>query len=291
MNFSSPSEGVLKHLFDSGYKINLVPHRSAWSAHIFHSSFQGIDSDKIFGGTSYKKEVAISKAVSEYVERNAFKENGKTNRVLDSTGFAARPLGLFPALTKIRTRWSAMHEAMERYYAFHWWEDNSISHSVKKIDKGQDTILVSLDLADKFDQVMLIQIDTPGFEDVLMLAGMRPNKGFTIGCAAGWSWERPNSLFRASVELMRHYHIVERLLKGGIQPDSAYSKKLLHFASGALDKQLKSRLGCIGSKTSKKPVVSFDDEISHQFNKQYYVHRFVFKDQPDIVASSSNIII
>jgi hypothetical protein len=184
-----------------------------------------------------------------------------------------------------------MLEAKERYFAYHWWEDRSIRHSLREMNRVKDATLVGLGIADKFDQVFQIQIGTPGLEDVLVLVGMLPAQGFVVGCAAGWAWERHITLFRSSVELMRHYHIIEKLRTSNEVPSSMYSQKLLHLASGTLDNALKARLKSVGSKDCPKPRVLFDSEISHRFDKLYYVHRFAFENQPDIVSNNSNIII
>ncbi len=289
MQSKGPMQEVLSHLLNAGYKIDFVVHPAAWSAHIFHSSFKGVDSDRIYGGTHQKKEVAIAKSVSEFVERNAFQAEAQKYSIVDSTGFAARPIqGI---LARKMTRWSAYFEATERFFAFHWWENRSISHSVATLNRGRDSFLASLGIADKFERVLQIQVGTPGMEDVLILVGMLPIRGFVVACAAGWAWERPKTLFRASAELMRHFYIVKRLQSASCQPSSLYSEKLLFMASGALDKAIKSRLECSGMKECEKPRVMFDGKINHQFEDIYYVHRFCFVDQPDILSTNSNIII
>jgi hypothetical protein len=291
MQFYRPLQEVLNYALQSNYKVNFVPHHSAWSVHIFHSSFEGIDSDTIYGGTARKKETAFAKAVSEFVERNALLEEFQRSKGIDSTGFAARPLEGISSFTKMRTRWSAILEAMERYYAFHWWEDHSIKHVASIARAGDSPFLVYLDMGDKFSRVFQIQVGTPGLEDVLVLIGMLHDKGFVVGCAAGWAWERHETLFRASAELMRHYHIVRRLRAQNVQLTSVYSQKLLHLASGSLDVALNNRLEKNGSRNCRRPRVLYDGEVKHRFDSLYYVHRYCFEDQPDIVLSNNNIII
>ncbi|MFO0453272.1 MAG: hypothetical protein ACK52I_32195 [Pseudomonadota bacterium] len=291
MRMSIQTREVLSHIIRSGYKIDLVRHPEAWSAHIFHPQIQGISSEDIYGGTAKVKEIAISKAVSEFVERQAFYEKSRTDVISDSTGFSARPRSSRISLAKTKTKWSSKLEAMERYYAFHWWEDHSVSHAIRVIDTINFNLFIGLGIKDKFKKAFLIQVGTPGFEDVLVLIGMLPYQGFAVGCAAGWAWERDQTLFRACVELMRHYHIIEKLTSSNDEPSSLYTKKLLHLASGSLDQDLLDRLESKGNKKCRKPRAIIDEEVPHQFSKLYYVHRFCFEDQPDILNQWNNIII
>lgn len=288
----NPQKEVLQSLIKSGYKISFVPHKGVWSAHIAPAQLKIVDSDQVYGGTAETQTLALAKALSEYVERNALGEIASLDPlVFDSSGFAARPLsGLIP-LEKWKTQSAARFEALERYFGYHWWEDESVGHTVSILDEKKFISFEQLDLVGKFAKIVLVQVQTRGLEDVLVLIGMFPEKGFTLGCAAGWAWERPKTFFRASVELMRHFQIVHRRQLAKIPSNSPYDLKLMHLASGEVDISLQNRLSLIGKKSLSRPKVAFDGPVKHQYSDLYYVYRCVFEGQPDILARINNIII
>lgn len=294
MKFKAPvsQQHLAKSLFKAGYKLHLVPTGQLWSAHLIPEGVSQSDSPEVFGGTAHTKKIAIAKALSEFVERNALIEYAELYGPTDSTGFAARPLTSFSPIVKMKTRSTAKLEAIERFFSYYWWEDHSICHTKHKLSGGALHVARSLGLESlKFKEICFLEIPAPGFADVLIAIGYLPSNGFVLGCAAGWVWDRPGTLLRAFSELLRHYQIVTKLRGECVSASNEYSSKLVHLASGALDEALASRLASKGLSELSTPKVAVDTPISHKFEDLYYVHRFVFENQPDILKSFNNIVI
>ncbi len=289
-----PKKEVLQVLFAEGYKADFIRHLGAWSVHLRPSAMTSPSSGQAFGGTASDKELALNKAVSEYVERQAMIEYFSTQNELasiDSSGFAARPYGLVPWLTKLQVRNTARLEAMERFYGSAWFHNLQIGHTVIDLETNRLPLFRNLGLHSKFSNICLVQINTPHWEDVLILVGLLPTSGFVVGCAAGWIWNRGQTLYRAAVELMRHAAIVKSILTHDLPVESEYTNKLIYHATGAADGPLRNRLSIKGTSSCDKPEVEVDESVPHRFAKHYYVHRFIFKNQPKIFASLESLIV
>lgn len=285
------SAKMLSVLFETGYQLNYIKHQGAWSVHIVPCGVDGIDSDRVYGGTDEIRDVALAKALSEYVERQAMAKASTTFPfIADSTGFSAWPCVGPKFFIKWKTRITARFEAIERYSGYHWWADESIRSKAYELNEKQIIPLTWLDLKGQFSRFNLIQIESRGFEETLVLIGLLPKGGFTIGCAAGWRWNRQHTLMRACVELMRHFHIVKRNAANPTKNPTRYGKKLMHLSSGELDDKLCARLQINGKYPIKFPAIAFDGPIAHDFEDLYYVHRFVFEHQPDIFVDFNNIV-
>ena len=294
MNAIEPQIGPrLRALPIKDLQFDFIKHRGAWSVFIYR---KGLDDWQSVGGTAMTRELAIQKALSEFVERSAFFNcmGQHVETFPNSTGFAARPwTSELRFLTRLKTRASSYLEASERYLAYRWWEDYSSGMRVKSISKNEIIAelptLSRLDCELTFTKVCIVEISTSGWEDVILLIGFLPGRGIITGCAAGWAWQRPETIFRASVELIRNHRIFTNQSATHSQT-SRYIEKLLFLASGAMDSKVNFRLNCKGRNKTKKPKLVVDESVNHEFEETYYVHRCVLANQPDNLASNENIV-
>lgn len=295
INFERFPPFLLKFLSENSFKIDLIKHSSAWSAHIYQREIIAKDSGEAFGGTAFTPSDALSKAFSEFVERSAYsilKRDSKYAFLLGTTGFAARPFTRLPRLiTQSQVRNSSLMEASERFHACRWWDDTDVAYSLYNLDLSVHQSLKALDIDAIFTKVLLIEIKCIEFEEVLILIGYYSDGGFSVGCAAGKIWSRSHTIFRAAVELMRHGRMALSYINESIQPKTRYAEKVVFLATGKSDKALDLRLSKRGSLILRRPKVIFDEPIPHSFSRHYYVHGLCFENQPDILADITNIII
>lgn len=269
--------------------------RDVYWFNIAGESTESLISDLVFSGFDVRPEVAFSKAVSERIERMAFKsglERGlKSCQTERSDGFAAFPR--FDVSASAKARASALNEAIERFVWATWWDNAEIAYEIET--RSDWSILecelgpagnMLLELRDELDlrRLHLIRPSFSGFpgkEVIIFVAELAT--GVITGGACGDSSENISTFLRAASELFRHGLV---LVQNQPQPEelSLYERRLLYFASAPGIATFRRRITQKGTTSLELPILSIDEEIPHEFSKSHVVHRCLFEGQPPFVG-------
>lgn len=253
-------------------------------------------SDQIFSGFDSSYEVAFKKAISEKIEREAFK-NGFLEKINEcqterSDGFAAFPKNDPSSASNARD--NALEEAIERYVWASWWDDHSISYSHQVIIENEQRNLLgpaigfikSLREILPIGKLHFIEPKFAGFDakEVLIFV-LEVNDGVITGGACGGKENRAATIQRAISELYRHGLVLHQKPNLGEQ-SSFYEDRLRFFASlNGLNLFLK-RLSTNGKIPVILPDLKFDNKIPHKAEKTHTVHRCLFENQPPFIGGN-----
>jgi len=261
-------------------------------ANMFDEVPSGIISESVSCGFDKNPDLAVLKGLSEFFENRAFKEgfeNGIESCGTDrSDGFAAFPVSETVNF-KVSARKNAFQEAIERLVWANWWDDStvgfdllsmddiSLNHSHIKFVKNTNTqygLKKILAVYPHFENV--------GNESLIILVGFFDDGGVVSGGACGDNID--STVDRALSELFRHTLAITRMRAGKGSSASFYEKRLEYFSSIAGQAMVESRLSQVGFKRIKLPTAKFDTEVPHSLSELFYVHRFLFNDQPVFIG-------
>jgi hypothetical protein len=244
-------------------------------------------------GFSDNPSIALLKSLSERVERIAFRDGNK-NSVQSclterSDGFAAYPR--FYKNSEQKARSSALSEAIERYVWATWWDNQEIGFELKTIGEIEDEFKIGPHIKTINDQCGLeeIYVVTPKIENpenhqvIILLARLRLG-GFISGGACGELSQAKETLLRAFDELYRHGLAIENVRKNNLTPQSFYEKRLAYFGFGEGNLLIRERLAAKGGKSVVLPTLKTDEQIPHQFDYLFCIHRCLFIDQPPFIG-------
>jgi hypothetical protein len=249
-------------------------------------------------GVDTSIEIATLKALSEFFERNAWKAGQNNAMPLcqgGTDGFAAFPTPLIPRfIARRRAREAAFTEAIEHYVKAHWWDNNSIGHTLEThsqesfkntLDRHCQCVLAELNktAACRRIQILLPALASENYEVVVVLWWF-DGGGVTLAGACGRKGKRNKTLFRALTELFRHVLVVARAKSERLQPEAAYDARLLHFGFGAGDDAVFHRLSTSGETKVSLPVLRVDSEVPHAFPNLAVVWRCLFENQPEFLS-------
>jgi hypothetical protein len=253
-------------------------------------------SEKIASGFDKSYVVAVEKAISEKLERQAFlngRDEGLTICQTErSDGFAALPKNIPNAIDLVRE--NALNEAIERFVWAKWWDDSSTHHLHQIIERhtysaflGESEAFIE-ELA-KNIEIQKLHLIMPHFissEDKELLIFVLELKGGVItGGACGLKNDRQTTINRGMSELFRHGLVLVQNPVGKDQ-QSFYEKRLRFFASTEGLKLFQERLQKTGSSIVELPKLRFDSTFSHPAEKTHIVHRCLFEGQPSFVGGS-----
>ncbi|NRA69072.1 MAG: hypothetical protein HRU19_31665 [Pseudobacteriovorax sp.] len=249
----------------------------------------------VYTGISEHKETALSKALSEYVERKAYQDGYASKDTScftrDSCGFAA-----FPRYKNIDNpigivRSNAYHESLERFVWAKWWDEKSIGATIKQVNidyfsTSSQMLLNELSGILEIESIFSIQ---PNFDQkessvVKIVFAKIKNAGYISGGASATVSESDTAYYRAISELIRHGLAVKRMLDG-YKPNRFYEEKLEYFGTGQGNDLVESRLQKTSDRSILLPQLVIDQEIDHRFKSHYIVYRCLFKDQPHFARS------
>ncbi len=245
-------------------------------------------------GFSDDPSIALLKALSERVERSAFRKGFK-NLVIScqtdrSDGFAAYPR--FNENAAENARNSALSEAIERYVWATWWDNPEIGFDLKTINQIEDTFKISTHvkrIKDQchFEEIFVITPEVKNYQNyktIILLARLRMTGGFVSGGACGDISDKKETLLRALDELYRHGLAIENIKKRNLTPHSFYEERLVYFGFGKGNISIRSRLESQSNTFVTLPELKIDEQVPHTLDDLFYVHRCLFKDQPPFIG-------
>lgn len=254
----------------------------------------GIISEDSTTGFSNNRNIALLKALSERVERLAFR-SGYANKVKSclterSDGFAAYPL--FYKSAEMKARESALSEAVERYVWAKWWDNEDIAFTLRPISNFSEqniSVYVSL-IKDQcsLEEIFVIQpkIKNSNALTVTILFGRLRTGGFVSGGACGSADDLKQSLLRSLDELYRHGLAVKKIKLERLEPVTFYEKRLAYFGLGFGDHLISKRLETNGDKSVLLPSLEIDEHVQHELQDLFRVHRCHFENQPAFVGGA-----
>lgn len=254
-------------------------------------------SESIASGASYRKEIAIIKSLTEYIERmlskevsNQFKDIG----IYRSDGFAAFPT-CYENLDILKIcRDNAFHEAYERYCWANWWDNPEFLFTVDQTlhnSSTQNSFFYSY-LIKHFDLENLYYIlPTTNLihqsKTIIVFAKIR-NYGYVTGGAAGFSENINSIVARAFSELARHLLAFQKMKYSANKNFTFYENRLFNFACGKNNFMVKQRLSTQGSKIITLPDLAFNDCFTHRFKDDFILYRCLFQNQPVFMGGDIN---
>lgn len=242
-------------------------------------------------GFANNPQTALFKALSEKVERSAFR-NGNKNKLSScltsrSDGFAAYPICFDKAEHKVRE--SALSEAIERYVWATWWDHSDIAFDInllEKLSSSSEVLNYSKEIAKecRIGEVFVIQpqVENLGNKYVTIIFGHLKDGGFISGGACG---ERIDQvLLRSLDELFRHGLALNKIKSQNLKSKSFYEERLMYFGYGEGNHLISQRLASNGDKVIKLPKLCIDETIPSDYEKHFLVHRCLFENQPDFIG-------
>ncbi len=269
---------------------------------VFSELNSEIISDSVTTGFDKDVNLALLKALVEWIERNAgsyAKKSGQLSCQTErSDGLAAFPIyhhstsspGKEAAkkMAKKRARENALAEAIERFAWAQWWDHSTTHYEITGVEHFDSDSVQLLGQIQELNPVVALQcikpilLNAPEFELLIFLAELKTG-GFVSGGAAGLVGKREATSLRGLGELLRHAQSA-RKIREGASPTTFYEKRLAHFLSENGTAQVRERLSKKGSQLVALPTLKFDEEIYHPLAGSIYVHRCLFENQPPFIG-------
>lgn len=249
-------------------------------------------SESVSCGFDENAEFAMLKAFSEYAESKAFKNGRRMGyapcQTERSDGFAAFPKDSNGVQHIWNAKKNAYNEALERFVWANWWDNQDVKHTVKdildaKLTEYQKNFLVEIKINCDVNRFILLspQFKSNNGEQLFILIGFLNGGGVISGGACGEDFTK--TLNRSLSEIFRHGLAVKRMREGVI-PKTFYEKRLSYFSTVCGQKQVEERLSKEGKSTINLPETHIDEEIPHSLSDLFYVHRFLFINQPPFIG-------
>ena len=270
----------------------IVPTQFGFFVNLCERDVDPIISEYVCTGFSKDVNVAFLKALSEYMERHAFRE-GKSNglnacQTPRSDGFAAYPLILCSNRhSNLKARQNAIQEAIERYVWASWWDNPHVAHSILELGDLQiwepdcQIQFKNLPLTSKPIRFFGVLPKLDSKEHVLLiLICQLDNGGFVSGGACGTAGAKRVIFERAFAELFRHCLALSRFVELSAKPAGFYQERLHFFGFGEGYDLVIKRLQHAGHESVSLPKLKYDERIIHKFQSIFVVHRCFFEGQP-----------
>lgn len=260
-------------------------------ANVYDTVNSAVISDSVACGFDTDPATALMKSLSEFIETKAFHEGIKNKQAScltkRSDGFAAYPT-IEPTICRIKAQKNARNEAIERFVWANWWDDESVAFTKNHLDEAHLTPAQKKfcsEIQNNF-AVENIVVVYPSFEDVgseklIIFIGFLKNGGVISGGACGE--DSVSTIDRSLSELYRHGLSVKRMRDGTVKPETFYENRLWFFSTPAGQSLVENRLSKLGTKKIVLPSAKFDEEVSHSNSDLFYVHRFLFNNQPEFM--------
>ncbi len=282
---------ALKELKALPKNIEVASARPYFFANIYDELNSQIISESVACGFDKTPEVAVLKGLSEFFEGRAFIEGQKNGiaccQTKRSDGFAAFPLTLDENYKSL-ARKSALHEATERFVWSHWWDNTRIGFKTnalwEQFTESQKAFIEELQKISPLEKIIAVYPDfnRTGIEQFVILVAFLKNGGVVSGGACGEDLKL--TLDRAFSELFRHAIAVQRMREQNLNPSSFYEKRLHYFSTDQGKKDVEARLNEKGTEKVVLTDIEFDQEVPHSFSNLFYVHRVLFKNQPEFIG-------
>lgn len=249
-----------------------------------HVSSQFI-SESVAMGIDRNPEVALMKALTEFVERKSMCETSDPIARLTarSDGFAALPK--YYDNSFLRVQENALNEAIERYLWAKWWDEPNTKFFLSDdfIFSDKEKMMLSFNL-EKISSIHVIP--TNHESSLLILIAKINNAGYVTGGAAGNIKDKDQVFARAFGELLRHLIVVTEMLDSKISPETFYEKRLYGFGTGLWNNLVEERLTKNGDILIELPELVANRVVEHDNSDFVLLHRCLFKDQPLFIGGN-----
>ena len=261
-------------------------------ANVYDELNSAVISDSVACGFDKDPATALMKSLSEFIETKAFHEGIKNGiascQTKRSDGFAAYPT-VDSAICKAQAKKNAHSEAIERFVWANWWDDESIAFSKNQLSdinltQAQNIFCAEIQNSFSVEKIIAVypQFEKVGFESLVIFIGFLKNGGVISGGACG---EKADSTIdRALSELFRHGLSVKRMREGLVKPGTFYENRLWFFSTPEGQMLVEKRLAKIGTAKIILPEAQYDEEVSHSYSDLFYVHRYLFSNQPEFIG-------
>lgn len=251
-------------------------HSGANSKYISESVAMGIDKDP---------NIALAKALTEFLERKLSKESADevVRLTKRSDGFAAFPVFDSVQNSMLMAAKNALGEAVERYLWAKWWDDELTPYLIKETNFPGYSLLKS-----EFNLKSVKSILVPAHDSysLLVLLAETEGGGFVTGGAAGVLGDWIKTFGRAFGELLRHLIVVRNMKKSETSDLSFYEKRLWGFGSGEWRELVLSRLSKNSIGKTLLPKIWIDQPIRHPHMDIVSIHRCLFENQPLFIGGT-----
>jgi ribosomal protein S12 methylthiotransferase accessory factor YcaO len=255
-------------------------------------------SQSVCTGYASTQDLALQKALTEYIERKAYSEAyaaGHSWALKSSTdGFAAFPILEDPDAAAATARLHAIQEATERYSWATWWDCPEIDARVDSDWRPSFYSAIAEGLAVEIEKRIPVsryyliepEMNEAHFKTTIIFAKIEGG-GFVSGGACELAESKSAAIARAMAELTRHALALVKLKRLSYAPESLYEQKLKYFGTGQGDELVIHRIENKKSKTLLKlPPLEVDTVVNHSLSEVVAVHRCLFVGQPQFVAGS-----
>jgi hypothetical protein len=273
-------------------KMELVRFGEYVFSNLYDDRSSSIISESVATGFDHDPEKAIWKSLSEFYEGFAFQEGKKLNLksclTERSDGLAAFPK--IKAETYFdNARENARLEATERFVWANWWDNTENGHEVQPIDElklNSQLSKLTIEL-NKICNIERINAVFPHYEknhpneQVVILIGYLKNGGVVSGGACGINFDE--TILRSLSELLRHGLAINKIYKSESSL-SFYENRLRFFSTSEGEKIVSERLDHQGAEKIQLNNIVIDEEIPFSLDDIFYVHRFLYQDQPTFIG-------
>lgn len=228
------------------------------------------DSQIHAGSMEYDINIGFAKALSEFIERNAFRENLKKcdSKDLYGHGYAAFPKGE-DGLTYAKDQ--ALFEATERYaWPLFWHEDIAFEHQTCQSNKFKLLVKLSKDIKDCYHILPCL-----GGEVIFAITVITLKQG-GVSVGGKCSFTVDSAIEGSFKEALRHFVIYKNIRNEFHLRDQFYQKRLCHLAEHGEEMYL-NRLNRKSNKRLDIPKLWIDKQIQHSFDHMYYVNQKCYK--------------
>lgn len=304
-NVYASKGGPIKHLEYLKREIMFGPQNMGYEAYAYldDSTSSSIGTTyNLYGnadgqGSDANKITACFKAISEALERQAFKETSLSS-LANKYGFnienSTSGLAAFPGITKYTAKESANHEAIERWAITEWWLGNLSIEEVKyKPESGIHCFQIITPWHPKIVVVLLYRTDASDEAVGVDNNNSQLNLNRTsFGFAAGN--DLSHACKRAEIELMRNHFILKTKLNSTNSVStnlshtnndlSVYERRLLYFSESAGDGFLTFKEQIKKSENTHNqnhafPKLLIDTEVVGEWSKYTTVWRCLYQHQ------------
>ncbi|NQY44160.1 MAG: hypothetical protein HRT87_12555 [Legionellales bacterium] len=220
-------------------------------------------------GVSRILELAKIKAISEFVEREAFKNSGTKS----STGFAAYPFIFNASKAKEKAKVHAFNETVERYVLYQWDKKDDIKFEIYNsphIQNKELYLAIQKEIAFlEYYKITPTLINNQDTQAVILYA--KTKYGWTFGSAAN---KCPiEAELNAIKELYMHCIGLYRMLEKQIEPQSNHEKQILWISEQ--DNLIQNKIHNIGKTPIQIPNPLYKN-IETKYNDCYSVEQCYF---------------
>jgi len=221
-------------------------------------------------GAGHSWEIAVLKAQTEYVEREAVRASNATS----STGFAAFPFIFFKQRAISQAKKYAYAEMVERYAWPEWFSNQNIAYQLRsEVCDANRQFYQAIQNEIEFRNLYIIQpqLEISNLQLVILYAVSE----FGLVCGGAVHKEREQAELSALKELYMHAIGLFRIKQQNLQPTTIYEKRVYWISQQ--HQVLQNRLTSQGNAGISIPFPVIFHIIRTKFEKAYVVQRCVFE--------------